>query len=167
MNIFKLLIVMVVVASISACSKAPSESDAKKVVLSMLGDCSHISLEHFEKTNGTPIGEQGYKVDIAYSVKLKPIPEIQKMLSPELAAAYARMKNLEPGGLDQWYAIQKPIEDALKGKLATECPNMDLSFYKRFIGSENDLSKFSQDYVKEFSGTIPMVKTDNGWQAAQ
>jgi hypothetical protein len=55
MNIFKLLILMVVVASISACSKAPSESDAKKVVLSMLGDCSHISLEHFEKTNGTPI----------------------------------------------------------------------------------------------------------------
>jgi len=167
MNIVKLSIMIAVVASIAACSNAPSESDAKKVVQSMLGDCSHISLERFEKTNGTPIGERGYKVDVAYSVKLTPVPEIRQMLSPELAAAYARVKNAEPGAIPEWYAIQKPIEDALKSKLAMECPNMDLSFYKRFIGSEDDLSKFAQDYVKEFSGTIPMIKTDNGWQAAQ
>lgn len=219
MNIVKYLIVIATVASISACSKGPSESDAKQVVLNMLGDCSHLSLERFEKTNGIAIGERGYKVDITYSVKVMALPESKKMVEEILAqlaeidvrlekakaartrvydedkAIDAKMDKAQKDGnhalanalydesrkvsseinlaIDLVNSIEKERGGVLKGvveplsnKFAKECPNVNAFLYANLY-QDADAAQYAKDFTKEFSGTIPMIKTDNGWKAAQ
>ena len=57
---------------LAACSKTPSESDGKAVIVNALGGCSRISLDAFEKTNGMTKGEQGYQLAVKYSLKISP-----------------------------------------------------------------------------------------------
>lgn len=219
MNILKFSIAMIAIASISACSNAPSESDAKKVVLSMLGDCSHLSLESFEKTNGIAIGNQGYKIDVAYSVKVTALPESKNMVEgvpaklaeidsrlEKATAEYDRInsedtvisdklsKEYGKPGKNFVYELQeersalrdaklnpahklveslkeekerliKSVTTSLRDRFAKECPNVNAVLYANLY-KDADAAQYAKDFTKEFSGSMPMIKTDNGWQAA-
>ena len=45
-----------------------------------------------------------------------------------------------------------------------ECPNVDKSIKDAFFKGDISLDKYAQNIEMEFEGTIPMIKTDNGWQ---
>ncbi|WP_334054372.1 hypothetical protein [Burkholderia cepacia] len=67
------------VTILSACGQsAPSESDAKQVVASALGDCRYFELRDFQKVNGLP-GDSGndYRVDVKYTIRLSPNSDIK------------------------------------------------------------------------------------------
>lgn len=72
-------------AALSACSNAPSESDAKKTVQRIIGDCRYLSLENFEKVNGVAQGDKNHLVAIKYSIKVKTFPDSKKMAEEILA----------------------------------------------------------------------------------
>lgn len=78
--------------ALSGCSKGPSEADAKAVIQTSLGNCEYLSIEHFEKVNGTPQGDNHYLVDIKYSVKLKPTPDIKAYASEKYAQEVSSLK---------------------------------------------------------------------------
>jgi hypothetical protein len=85
---------LVLFASImlSGCSNGPSESDAKKAVQASLGNCEYLSIGHFEKVNGTPQGDGRYLLDIKYSIKMKPTPDIKAYASEKYAEEVANLK---------------------------------------------------------------------------
>ena len=66
-------------AILSACGQnTPSESDAKQVVASSLGDCRYFELRDFQKVNGIP-GDSGndYHVDVKYTIRLSPDSDVK------------------------------------------------------------------------------------------
>lgn len=81
-----LSVVVISVLALSACSKGPSESDAKKIVQNAIGDCRYISIDSFNKVNGIPDGAGRYRVDVAYSIKMEPTEETKKILDENLPA---------------------------------------------------------------------------------
>lgn len=85
-----------VAIAISACSKpSPSESEAKNAIQHLLGDCSYLTLERFERVNGIPQGENGYQVELKYAIKVTPIPENVRAigdLSAKLSDLNARLE---------------------------------------------------------------------------
>lgn len=220
MNIVKFSIVMIALAGSSACSNAPSESDVKNIVLSMLGDCRYLSLERFEKTNGIAVGNQGYKIDLAYTVKVTALPESKQLVeenSQKLAEidsrlekakaksawAYAERDAYQPKidkanedknraledalraeatkfsyeqfnpSLDavnslkkERLAILEGVVNPLKARFIEACPKVNFFLYERLF-EDADATQYAKDFTKDFSGTIPMIKTDNGWMAAK
>lgn len=86
MQVAKSLMAMAAVVAVSACSKpAPSESDAKNVIQGLLGDCRYVTLDHFERVNGIPKGENGYQVEIKYTLKATPVPENVRLIASQAA----------------------------------------------------------------------------------
>ena len=92
--------------TLSACSSGPSDSDAKAAVQTSLGDCQYLSLSSFEKVNGTPQGDNHYLVDVKYTVRMKPTPDIKAYASEKYAA--------EVGNLKQQVAHAHDVENAWK-----------------------------------------------------
>lgn len=92
----KSLMAVAAVVAVSACSKpAPSESDAKNVIQGLLGDCRYVTLDHFERVNGIPKGENGYQVEIKYTLKADPVPENVRLigdLSAKLSEVNERLE---------------------------------------------------------------------------
>lgn len=77
----KFIVAASLAASLAACgSSKPSESEAKAVVKNAIDGCSYLSLENFDKTNGEPIDENHYRVDVKYTLKLKPDSDSKDML---------------------------------------------------------------------------------------
>jgi len=92
--------------ALSACSNGPSESDAKAAVQTSLGGCEYLSVDHFEKVNGTPQGDNHYLVDVKYTIKMKPTPDIKAYASEKYAH--------EVGNLKQQVAHAHDVENAWK-----------------------------------------------------
>ncbi|WGS51107.1 hypothetical protein LFL96_06280 [Paraburkholderia sp. D15] len=92
--------------ALSACSNGPSENDAKAAIQTSLGGCEYLSVDHFEKVNGTPQGDNRYLVDVKYTIKMKPTPDI-KAYSGE---KYAQ----EVDNLKQQVAHAHDVENAWK-----------------------------------------------------
>lgn len=130
------------IALLTACSHSPSESDAKAVIKTQFADCDYFSLRSFDKVNGTPgDDENSYRVDVKYTVRMSPDSEIEKMGATPGAG---------PGIL--W-------------KVHNTCPNVPIQFITEFFA--NNPSAATEETEKEFTQTLSMVKTDNGWQAAR
>ena len=205
MQFAKSLTAIAVAIAVSACSKpAPSESEAKNAIQGLLGDCRYLSIDRFERVNGTPQGENGYQVAIKYAIKVTPAPENARLIG-EMSAKLAEVnERLESASnecrkiAEQMNAIEdksskeyqelyklswdqegpyKAVEKIEKEKrdlinsinpaanLAKECPNLNRVLYAN-IFSDEGVDQFAKSFTKEFSGTIPMVKTDKGWMAA-
>ncbi|UQV45290.1 hypothetical protein KIV45_27070 [Janthinobacterium lividum] len=77
---------------LGGCSNGPSESDAKAIIQKSIGNCEYFSIDHFERVNGTPQGAGHYQVDIKYSVKMKPTPDIRAYASEKYAEEIGRLK---------------------------------------------------------------------------
>jgi hypothetical protein len=99
-------LVLVTAAVLSACSSGPSESDAKAAVQTSLGNCEYLSIDHFEKVNGTPQVDGHYLVDVKYTVTMKPTPDIKAYASEK----YAK----EVDNLKQQLAHARDVENAWK-----------------------------------------------------
>lgn len=78
MKFFNLTVAVIAIVTLSACSKTPSDSDVKKVIQKSIGDCSYFSIDSFEKTNGIADGDSAYRVEVKYSIKMKPLEENKK-----------------------------------------------------------------------------------------
>lgn len=85
-------LVLFISIALSGCSKGPSESDAKAAVQTALGNCEYLSIERFDKVNGTTLGDNHYLVEIKYSVKMKPTPDIKAYASEKYAEEVANLK---------------------------------------------------------------------------
>ena len=99
-------LILATAVALSACSSGPSESDAKAAIQTPLGGCEYLSVDHFEKVNGTPQGDNHYLVDVKYTIKMKPTPDIK---------AYAGEKYAqEVDNLKQQVAHAHDVENAWK-----------------------------------------------------
>ena len=99
-------LILATAVALSACSSGPSESDAKAAIQTSLGGCEYLSVDHFEKVNGTPQGDNHYLVDVKYTIKMKPTPDIK---------AYAGEKYAqEVDNLKQQVAHAHDVENAWK-----------------------------------------------------
>lgn len=111
--------------ALSACSNGPSESDAKAALQTSLGGCEYLSIDHFEKVNGTPQGDDHYLVDVKYTVSMKPTPDIKAYASEK----YAK----EVDNLKQQLAHAHDVENAWKADEQTWIranPGSDSSAYE-------------------------------------
>lgn len=237
---------VVAILSLSACSNAPSESEARKVVQDALGSCRYLSINSFEKTNGIAEGENAYRVEIKYSVKMTPTEEIledvKRRLSPK-SARLAEIAELEKN-MEKYYRVPfrefvaanpeaariaskkdttinfnsgQPIEideseqalnvaqgmqpafneahpaeakqydiditklikltndlnspqaawDEYGVRFYQSCPNAEAGVRSAFFNASTPVQAFSEDIIREFTGTIQMIKTDNGWQVSR
>ncbi|QVN17097.1 hypothetical protein [Burkholderia pyrrocinia] len=86
------VLLLAIATALSACSNGPSESDAKAAVQAALGGCEYLSIDHFEKVNGTPQGDGHYLVDVKYTVAMKPTPEIKAYASEKYAQEVDNLK---------------------------------------------------------------------------
>lgn len=91
-RLFATSIALVTAVTLSACSSGPSESDAKAAVHTYLGDCEYLSIGSFEKVNGTPTGDNHYLVDVKYTIKMKPTPDIKAYASEKYAQEVDNLK---------------------------------------------------------------------------
>lgn len=78
--------------AISACSSGPSESDAKAAIQASLGGCEYLSIDHFEKVNGTPQSDGHYLIDVKYAISMKPTPDIKAYASEKYAKEIENLK---------------------------------------------------------------------------
>lgn len=85
-------LLLVAATALSACSNGPSESDAKTAVEASLRGCEYLSMDHFEKVNGTPQGDDHYLVDVKYTVSMKPTPDIKAYASEKYAKEIDNLK---------------------------------------------------------------------------
>lgn len=97
---------LVTAAVLSACSNGPSESDVKAAIQASLGNCEYLSVDHFEKVNGTPQGDDHYLVDVKYTVSMKPTPDIKAYASEKYAKEVENLK--------QQLAYAHDVENAWK-----------------------------------------------------
>lgn len=99
-------LLLVVTMAIAACSKGPSEAEAKAVIKASLAGCENFSISHFEKVNGTAQGDNRYLVDVKYSIAMSPTSDIK---------AYAREKYAqEVRNLKSQLAHAHEVENAWK-----------------------------------------------------
>jgi hypothetical protein len=86
-------IALVTAVMLSACSSGPTASDAKAAVQTSLGDCEYLSIGSFEKVNGTPQGDNHYLVDVKYTIRMKPTPDIKAYASEKYVAEVDNLKH--------------------------------------------------------------------------
>jgi hypothetical protein len=204
-------------AILAGCSSSPSDGDVKQVVEGMLGGCRYLSLEKFKKVNGTPAGEGRYAVDVAFTVKVAPVPGAKEIvekgkadsaaINERLTAARnakaqadatdgdnaaktdkARQSNdsalvtaliteqikFEDGTKQlareidllerQKRAIDSATQSPISSKINQDCSNVHdtIRVYEPY-----DLDQYTKTFTKDFAGTLPLVKTDNGWRTAR
>lgn len=140
------LFVLFSVMVLSGCSNGPSESDAKSAVQTSLGNCEYLSISQFDRMNGTPRGEGRYLVDIAYSIKMKPTPDIE---------AYASEKYLkEVESLKQQLAHAKGIQSSWKS-------NMEAWLKANPDSTVADYEMANQEQYYEYQKVAPVLVNGN------
>lgn len=206
-----------IAAGLAACGHStPSDSDAKSVIKQRLAGCKYFTIDSFDKTNGTPIDENDYNVDVKYTVSLKPGSDMSDRLKEDtklfqqyqlIKADYSARKdeltktfnatmaahNGDPSFNDAAASDQyrqslqtdpqlvKDMNDVrdiapkigpvsgsglFQKAIAQECPNLHVSngFMLTFFGPKITLDQMTDGMSAEFTESIPMMRTDNGWQ---
>lgn len=180
--------------SLTACgNSAPSESDAKQAVQAELGDCKYVDLSDFTRVNGIKQGEGLYDVEVQYTVTITPDsdqwdqlkqwvqdrkdlytamkdegqidqqirqagnPDVS--LTPEHQAADQKVKDLQQK-VASGYAPDKMLRE-----MSQACPNtpadlLSTYIYKSRVNGDGEAKL-------QYSRTLSMIKTDNGWQQAR
>lgn len=82
----------VTAAVLSACTNGPSRSDAKTAIQASLGNCEYFAIDHLEKVNGMPQGNDHYLVDVKYTVSMKPTPDIKAYSSEKYTKEVDNLK---------------------------------------------------------------------------
>ncbi len=150
------ILAVISIVIFTACSKTPSDSDGKEVVVKMLDGCNRISLENFEKTNGVANGENGYQLSIKFSLKIIP-PEnsatLQNIFTKEIngitqkiqqAQQEADIATAEAGNYTRGdlaghddISVRREKADQLTGKMfKAQSSVLSLQDYKRMISDE-------------------------------
>ncbi|CAB3800590.1 hypothetical protein [Pararobbsia alpina] len=217
----KIVLCISMAAALAACGhSAPSESNAKSVIQQRLADCKYFTIDSFDKTNGTPIDDNDYNVDVKYTVSLKPGSDMSdrlkedaklfqqyQLIKADYRARLAALQKEHDGivaardGKDPTYSptaedarfdqvkntdpeLGKDMSDVkdiaakigpvsgsglFQKAIAQECPNLHVSngFKLTFFGPNVALEQMADGMSAEFTETIPMVRTDNGWQATR
>ena len=216
----RLVLVTFMAAALTACGhSAPSESDAKAAVEARLGDCKYFKISSFQKTNGIPIDNTDYRVEVKYTVSLMPSSDMSDRLKEDvklfqqyqlIKADYSARKDEltkafnttmaahngdsgfdDAAANDQYREslqmdpqLVKDMNDVkdiaakigpesgsgiFQKAIAQECPNLRVSngFMLAFFGPNVTLDQMADGMSAGFTETIPMEKTDNGWQATR
>ena len=211
-NKVKLPLLAAATLFLSACSSGPSENDAESAVQrTLLGACPHLELADFTKTNGIPITDRDYRVEVKYTVRLESTSDMQKYVEQvlselanvdsELEIKRANAKQyqddrqafIDAGGdwsvferknADRFYQWQRDevairqyegiksdgpnqVRWNLQSRLKKDCPGVGKEILRAFFSSDTPLETYEDDVVREFTGTIHMVETDNGWQESR
>lgn len=61
-------------------------------------------------------------------------------------------------------ALERAILQPIRNKLAQECANVHDTIR---VYEPNNLTQYTTAFTKDFSGTLALVKTDNGWRAVR
>lgn len=198
--------------ALTACSHAPSDSEAKAVIKDRFADCKYISLDSFEKVNGIPVDDNDYRVDVKYTVSLTPedsdlqdglkewakrmdqiaslkeqFNESMKEGSGDLNAYIAAHPddpdasthfNDQDPGFQKRTALLAQIQDiqnqssgesparTFMRRVSSECSKVDPSIVSQLFG-KSTADSIADKATMDFSETIAMIKTDDGWQAAR
>jgi len=143
-GIARLALCASMILALTACSHGPSESDAKQAIQARLGDCKYFSIDSFDKTNGIPVDDNDYQVEVKYTIKMLPVDENK-------AAAEA-----SSGSLPQ-FAV-----NVVRG-----CPDFPRGLIGQFFDGKTPIADYADDVTYSFTETLNMVKTDAGWQEAR
>ncbi|WP_175948108.1 hypothetical protein [Burkholderia pyrrocinia] len=212
-GIVRLVLCAATATILSACGQsAPSESDAKQIVASALGDCRYFELRDFQKVNGIR-GDSGndYRVDVKYTIRLSPDSHV-KVYARQWQDQYDKYQSLKadaeqkskqyyddqqayaaanPSDLDAARTFEQQHQDEYHAMLNAKmeegnavavlnntapglffrraivqaCPSIDLRLLTNFFNGNG--TDYSNDVDVEFTQTLDMIKTDNGWQAAR
>jgi hypothetical protein len=132
-------------AFLLACSKGPSEGDAKEAFIELMTVCPLISVEKFSKANAAPVGNGNnfYDVAITYTLKAKVDPDYPKSVA-------AAEKENDPDA-------KRAMLAQAEGNAVMKCPS-----FVTIMGTT-----FTQEVTKDFTETLRMRKTDNGWAFQQ
>ena len=130
MKFFNLTVAVIAIVTLSACSKTPSDSDVKKVIQNSLGNCSYFSIDSFEKTNGIAEGDSAYRVEVKYSIKMKPLDENKK----DVEEAMAVLSKLE-------------TDTAAAKTRAEKYQNEEINYA---LAHQGDHAQYQQDHADEF-----------------
>jgi len=90
-------------------SKTPSASDVKSQLQDAFKGCSVMQITQLEKTNGFDQGNGHYLVNVKFTVKTTPLPEVMKALD----ASKARREELKPQ-MDSYIGPAEARIEALK-----------------------------------------------------
>jgi hypothetical protein len=195
-----------------ACSHSPSDGEAKDAVKARYAGCSYLSLKSFDKTNGIPIDDNDYRVDVKYTLRMSPDGDMKDYAKAyaEQAEKYQAMKTdadkkrdvylaekrayveanaandvdadrtfesqhkaeyeeytnaeLEVGNLGGRLTFNTPAQ-FFQQRIMQSCPNVRFAILPNFFkGKVEDLT---DDVDVDFTETLAMIKTDNGWQVAR
>lgn len=212
-GITKLALCAPMIALLAACSHQPSESDAKAVIKQRLGDCKYFSLDKFSKTNGIPVDQNNYKVEVKYTLMLSAedsgvkdqLKDLAKLahqyadvkadfdksnhdsavISNEYIAAHPddhdasiHFNEVDPGikkreaEILQMQELEGRINQNTSGrvfrqKIISECPGVGADMYGPFFSNQNSIDALADESKLEFTETLPMSRTDAGWQEAR
>lgn len=164
-NISIFTLVVVIFIGLSACSKIPSETDAKVTLIKNIGiaNCKDVILTSFEKINSIPGADQNrYTVLIKYSVSLAPKTEELKIITRSL--------NLEVGKIEEDYnQSEKIIMDSTKIPLKN--PNvifdnrnilaliaLNAKIEENSIKKKKALDTFNDKYLQVYSTGCKNIK---------
>lgn len=180
---------------LTACSKGPTESEAKKIIQSVVDTCPYATLEKFDKTNAVAVGDGNnfYDVIITYTIKTKVDPQAAKYAEED--AKIKAQKTKIQSDLEKQLAENKALrkfyrekkreveDDAIRNKLDETWGEIDYQINKlwhdfgRHPKTDSELkcgvilsffeTDFTEEVTKEFSQTIRMVKSDKGWISAK
>jgi hypothetical protein len=186
-----------IVVALAACGHStPSESDARQAVKAGLGDCKYVSMSDFDKVNGQQGDDENhYEVQIKYKLTLEADGDQRDKLESHLdnlkerndlikQEEQIRVSFMNQGrGSDAyndptWKDLdqkQKTLYQQLTttygpGTFVQEfrqaCPSFPGSVLSDLVNKTDDAA-FDGKNTVDYSGTISMVKTDDGWQLAR
>ncbi|RDU98281.1 hypothetical protein [Trinickia dinghuensis] len=184
-----------IIIALAACGHStPSESDAKQAVKASLGDCKYVSMSDFEKVNGQQGDDENhYEVQIKYKLTLEADSDQRDKLETHLDRMKERNKLIKEEeqirvsfmnqgrGSDAnndatWKDLDQKQQTLYRQltttygpatfvqELGHACPNFSSSVLGDLVSKTDDVA-FDGKNTVDYSGTIAMVKTDNGWQA--
>ena len=186
----------IIIALIACGHSTPNDSDAKQAVKVGLGNCKYVSMSDFEKVNGQQGDDENhYEVQIKYKLTLEADSDQRDKLESHLDNLKERNKLIKQEeqirasfmnqgrGSDAYnnptWADLDQKQRALYQQLTTTygpgtfvqefhqaCPSFPGSVLSDLVNKTDDAA-FDGNNTVDYSGTISMVKTDNGWQLAR
>jgi hypothetical protein len=196
MGIARLALYTAITTSLAACGhSAPSDGDVKGIVESRIAGCTYLTLKDFKKTNGIPGDDpNSYRIEVEYTMHIEPTDDqkdslkhwlldadqmqklnasyMQQLKSDDADGGANRTQHIEEYG-DARSKLQTDMQrylstDDFYNKVSQDCSNVDRQFIHSFYAAARKFSDYTKNGIDStFTGTIPMVKTDNGWQEAR
>jgi|GEM_PF-2322142 len=142
MKIFQYPLILIAVASISACSSSPSEGDIEEALtLGLLKNCPSLAISNASKVNGTPDenSDKIYGIETEFTIELKPIKENKKIASdiPGHIKEIQKMQSQHDLLNQRWYEIMQ--------KTRTENSDLNDGQIMKIIASDPEIQKLQAE----------------------